>query len=1102
MPSAPAIADGAPVAEPDAIPSLSSDLLVRSASTTAATDAPSDLLCTKGAATTTRSRSYDHKDAFEPAQGATAPPSDADEFGSWLKYEGSLAVPADQKIALNDDERPTSWFKYETKPLASLLDPRETPRQKPLIHLSGAEPSAPKAPTDAATTEAGAIEPAGVPLEPTPVEAVEVPSIPVEAAAVAEDLSVDAVPEPENASLATEESAVDAPAAAALVPRPSMPEQALSVAMRPNPADSPQDPGSVAEAQAERAAEIQEPAADTPSLDGSANVEQAFDQPIEAAPDRSDDLIAMPVECAGGDSIVTANAALPDEPPSVDERIAVATEAAAVTPAMPVEALESTQAPESPAPAVMASAFEAAVIAEDATVAEESTGVVAPEINLRSTAKKAMLARLAEMLEQALLRKRAPGAPESAQPAAPVLESPSAPVEPSLPEVSAAADAEGSEALSSDDTEQASAIAAPEIVPAVEEISPFAISDPQTSPEISKARAVEPTFAQSEEPATEIAAPETQSWGSDILPSDDAGAPELAAVSAIEIDSAIVVTEETRVEPESPEDMLDPIVDERVAEPPSETITEPAPAPMEPSDDLDAVSGLSAVPAPAPEGNVAFAPLTRLMERVLSWKRSDIPQEPAPVPELDQLASEPDSVEAIPATVAGDTMVSSDFAPEPPRTEPAPVFAVAVEPVAPEASTIEPVTAYHLETSLASELSVDTAEIDALPEPAPLAETGIAEIEATHRLSDRETEEPDQAPEKIDMAPDDLTRESSAPAPFGIVDETPAVVPASVDTETTDAADALAVSPAISVNLLDDATTPVATADEPLPEPTMPAIPTGPVVEIAAAHGEPPAIEPVEAPIEHDADAPLRASVEWAEMGPERAIEQGAAGIVALELPPAEGATHSADGTNKTAAPTEQHTSAADSPPEEPTPASDRPAASAVPVSCIDQEKAARQVLTDDLADIIHDVLATTQFASKAMKPGRYTHAQMLLDAEPADPINELAQEPLPHPVAIRSRLGRMERLLAFASVGMMIAVGYFTFSMWGDGRTVAAPTPAIAAPAASPDPWGERTRDIARDLGSAAAVIDLPGASGRAPQAPPNAGVTPPLPHASKLAP
>ena len=85
----------------------------------------------------------------------------------------------------------------------------------------------------------------------------------------------------------------------------------------------------------------------------------------------------------------------------------------------------------------------------------------------------------------------------------------------------------------------------------------------------------------------------------------------------------------------------------------------------------------------------------------------------------------------------------------------------------------------------------------------------------------------------------------------------------------------------------------------------------------------------------------------------------------------------------------------------------------------------------------------------------------------PADP-DELPDEALPHPVAIRSRLARMERIVALASLGMMIVVGYFAFSLWQnhDGDVAHTPvTTTAGAMRSSSNSWGERTRDIARDL-------------------------------------
>src|SRR5262249_52275230 len=131
---------------------------------------------------------------------------------------------------------------------------------------------------------------------------------------------------------------------------------------------------------------------------------------------------------------------------------------------------------------------------------------------------------------------------------------------------------------------------------------------------------------------------------------------------------------------------------------------------------------------------------------------------------------------------------------------------------------------------------------------------------------------------------------------------------------------------------------------------------------------------------------------------------------------------------------------------KEPAPAVPGVLGAAAPPKFAQQEHAARQALTNDLADLINSVLTTTQFASRAMKPKRYAEVQPLNEPE----SSELAEEPatpLPHPVAIQSRLGRSERLLAFASVGLMVVIGYFAFSLWrDDNATAQAPTIAAAA--------------------------------------------------------
>jgi hypothetical protein len=146
------------------------------------------------------------------------------------------------------------------------------------------------------------------------------------------------------------------------------------------------------------------------------------------------------------------------------------------------------------------------------------------------------------------------------------------------------------------------------------------------------------------------------------------------------------------------------------------------------------------------------------------------------------------------------------------------------------------------------------------------------------------------------------------------------------------------------------------------------------------------------------------------------------------------------------------------------------------PLTPAQQDKAARQALTDDLADVIHSVLSNTQFATKALKPKRYSEEPL---AEEPDPdLSEFAEElaaSLPHPVAIASRFGRLERGLAFASVGLMVVVGYFAFSLWHDAGSGPKQPSAVAVAAPHSEDRGARARDITRELGSIAVVTDVP---------------------------
>ena len=229
-------APAAPVGEPEAIPVLGANLLARSAGSRAIDDS-SDVLCRKGTATSSRWRGYDHKDAFEPAQQPTAPPSDADVMGSWVKYDGSAPVTTPLDQAVRDEELPTSWTKYDEKPLASLLEPREKPRSKAPIRLAvAAQPQSkqqaqPKIPAVPKSLDKAEPQPAPQPAEPVAAAA----ALPV--------------PEPPTPQ------AVSAPKPEAEAEIPATPVEAAT-AEAPQPALDPAP--SAAEAAAPPAAELPE----------------------------------------------------------------------------------------------------------------------------------------------------------------------------------------------------------------------------------------------------------------------------------------------------------------------------------------------------------------------------------------------------------------------------------------------------------------------------------------------------------------------------------------------------------------------------------------------------------------------------------------------------------------------------------------------------------------------------------------------------------------------------------------------------------------------------------------------------------------------------
>ncbi|MGH7124121.1 MAG: hypothetical protein ACREFI_07100, partial [Stellaceae bacterium] len=369
-----------------------------------------------------------------------------------------------------------------------------------------------------------------------------------------------------------------------------------------------------------------------------------------------------------------------------------------------------------------------------------------------------------------------------------------------------------------------------------------------------------------------------------------------------------------------------------------------------------------------------------------------------------------------------------------------PVLAEADELAAPGASMAEPIAIDLPEKNPESELSLDLlapSETELSIEPDTVAAApsrDISEDEACAR---------DQEP-FLRAAPREVsTTETIAASDLEIPYDAPAAALGTSDAETSHQPEVPSVAPSTGNAATDDATIPTEAAEQ-------------------------------------EVDAPLPAPVEPEEANFERQPETPAATTGALERTSADIAALAADAAVEAPASTDLAPTI-NAPVEEPASAHAQPVAAQAAAS-IDPEKAARQALTEDLADIIQDVLTTTRFATKTMKPGRYSHAQMVLDAEPTDLASEFTPDALPHPAAIRSRLGRMERFLAFVSVGMIIAAGYCAFSIWGGGGTVAAPV--IATPASAPTSGGERTRGMTRELGTAAVVIVTPETPGMAPQA------------------
>jgi len=343
-------APAAPVGELEAIPALGANLLARSANQRAndAVEAPADILFRKGTATTSRWRSYDHKDAFEPAQAPTAPPSDADVMGSWLKYDGSAPVVTPLDQAVRDEELPTSWTKYDDKPpLASLLETRERLRKAPIYVAEGAPPAAeqgaqpaiPAAPTSLDRAEP---QPAPQPGEPAVAEVLAVPAEPAKSENVHTLNPGSAIPAApiEKASEEAPEPALEA-AASAPETRPAEVSDE-SEASGDLPLEVQGAPPPMPEAEAAPMAFVEEPRLLATPMEPAAAV------PSEEPPPSEPPIEAAPAEPPVSELVGAANSE-PESP-----AVPIAQPAAEVREFAPLPGLPSAPELRSPAPAYAA----------------------------------------------------------------------------------------------------------------------------------------------------------------------------------------------------------------------------------------------------------------------------------------------------------------------------------------------------------------------------------------------------------------------------------------------------------------------------------------------------------------------------------------------------------------------------------------------------------------------------------------------------------------------------------------------------------------------------------------------------------------------------
>ena len=1023
--------------------------------------AAQDLICKKGFAVSARSRGYDHKDAFEPAQGATAPPSDADELGAWLKYEGSAPVPAAQAKAVSEEELPTSWYKYETKPIASLTA-AELRRTKVLLHpnettaAAYADTTAQIAPPTAVETAPaeeqfqGALgdredtgygtetEAKAETFDPLKLPAVQAETVVDGAIVMSENAepgdatTQDSSAEPsaeahepaEHDSEPTTAAAVFAPSETAAVPE--LPEPISVLGPTTTPAIVPMLEPSQPEAKPAppEAPEPMEPAAE---------LEQAL--PAICTPERSD-AIAPELEI--------------DRAP----------------PTEPVEITTPEPEPQRAAPTVATLAL---------------SDIPAPEPDLEPTTSAVSVLELAEILAPA-------SEPEQATPAAysqEFAELPTSELEPEQAAPAVPALALSGIPAPEPDLEQATS--------AVSVLELAEVSAPASEPEQAPA-----AYAQE---FAELPAPELR---------PEQATPTVPALALIEISAS---ESEPDASTASTQELVEISASER--QPTTAPISELEPAVLlaaEPDPAISDVSGPIAldIPGLAPVSDYSTEPggsaprrtqqttkkaklarLAAMLERMLAAKRSVGNSDQQGNVRLEVVEALPEAPEAegieLPqlispsAEMPAQIEIADDAAPEDAEERLVPIEQTAA--LSPEESFSEPEAVSPGVAEI--DASADESPLYAAPPELPLAPLSPSEeqIEQARLAQDRGAAESDASDTDLvlPVAPAMTASEHlTAPAPDALPE---------ISTETVALAMPDGISGEVAVPIPPEIPQAEAGATENEPWPVPPS--EGTPVELPANLGvESPkpvwsaselAVQDYELPIDQivhtDMGTESPAPPEVAQSPDEPRLSQSIEIAVAIQGD--EALVEPSLDTD----PLAHH----DAPPPEPTtelsvavepirevvdvPSETTPAAASAPPNAAEAEKATRAALASDLADIIHEVLSTTSFASRATLQTRGFGEPMPEGPDPVEPPaepDELADEALPHPVAIRSRLARMERIVALASLGMMVVVGYFAFSLWQNHDGDVAQTPVTTATGAmhsSLDSWGERTRDITRDL-------------------------------------